>query len=268
MALIAMAVFDTEENKRSQYTLATLRNIFQTVDFCKHRLIIVDNNSCEETKKIIEYFLTRSAAESFNNRYYNNLQVITLPENIGTARAINQAWKIRNEGEHAIKMDNDIIIHSSGWVDEMEQAIRRQPQIGIVGLKRKDLIQTTWHEDSNYRSELIMLPHNAGEKWITFEKTNDVIGTCTMFNSALLNRVGWSYQPGLYGYEDTLFCHRSHLAGFMNGFLNHIEIEHIDAGATPYQNWKEKHSSEHTNEMIRIFREYVTGKRNIYEEFN
>ncbi len=260
MALIAMCCFDTTENKRTEYTRETLASIMQTVDLKKHRLVIIDNNSCDETKAVLKHFAN----------YYSkkNIEVITLPENIGTARAINQAWELRNKGEHAIKMDNDVVIYSSGWVDEMEEAIRRQPQIGIVGLKRKDLIQTTWHEDSNYRSELIMLPHIQGEKWITFEKTNDVIGTCTMFNSALLDKVGWSYQPGLYGYEDTLFCHRSHLAGFMNGFLNYIEIDHIDAGATPYQSWKEKHSSEHTNEMIRIFREYVTGKRNIYEEFN
>lgn len=258
-ALLAMAVYDTEENKRSDYTRRTLNSLLQTVDFNKHRLIISDNGSCDETHEIYQSLVP--ALSKFPN---GQGVVIYNGENLGTSGAINNAWQYRNPGENAIKLDNDIIIHSSGWVDEMEEAIVRDPQIGIIGLKRKDIIQSPWHEDPHYRSELIMLSHNIGQRWIAVERTNDIIGTCTMFNSALLDKVGYSFQPGKYGYEDVLFCHRSHLAGFYNCFLSHIVIDHIDEGGGPYQHWKEKHSGEHTTKMIEIFKGYVDNPKTIY----
>lgn len=252
-----MAVYDTEENKRTELTEKTLLSLRDTVDLDKHRLIIIDNNSCQNTK-----VLYKSLANKMGRAI-----VIEMPENVGTSRAINQAWKYRQEDEHAIKMDNDVVINQSGWVEQLEHAIERDSTIGIIGLKRKDVIQSPWHPDPSYKSELVMLPHVNGEKWVIVERTADIIGTCTMFNSALLNKVGYSYQPGLYGYEDVLFCHRSHLAGFYNCFLPHIDIDHIDPGNTVYQPWKEKHAGEYTQQMIEVFKSYVNGTRDIYQPF-
>ncbi len=259
-ALISMAVFDNEENQRTELTRRTLESLFDTVDFRQHRLIIVDNNSCKATHDVYGSF----AGYKFEGALP---MCICLNENLGTSRAINRAWQYRQPGEHAIKIDNDVVVHQSGWVDEMEEAISRDNKIGIIGLKRKDIIQNTQHPDINFRSELVQLPHDNGQRWIVVERTPDIIGTCTMFNSALLDKVGYSFQPSKYGYEDVLFCHRSHLAGFYNCFLPHIEIDHIDPGNTPYQHWKEKHSSEHTAAMIETFKAYVNGTRDIYEPF-
>lgn len=257
MSLISMAVFDTEENNRTELTERTLISLRDTVDLDKHRLFITDNNSCEATKKLYESFVNKMGRSS----------IIYLAENVGTSRAINRAWQYREENEHAIKMDNDVVINQSGWVEQMEQAIARDNQIGIVGLKRKDILQSPWQADPNFKSELVMLPHVNGQRWIVVERTADIIGTCTMFNAALLNKVGYSKQVKKYGYEDVLFCHRSHLAGFYNCFLPHIDIDHIDPGNTPYQAWKEKAASEDTAEMIKIFHAYKSGERPIYEPF-
>lgn len=257
MSLISMAVHDTEENGRTKYTEKTLYSLLVTVDFTKHKLVISDNGSCKKTLDLYDDFIKYFTGYTRPNYIFNN-------ENIGTSEAINKAWKLRTLGEHCIKIDNDVVIHSSGWIEEMEEAIARDPQIGIIGLKRKDIIQSTWHPDPNFKSELIMLPHEPGQRWINVERTNDIIGTCTMFNSALLDKVGYSKQPGLYGYEDVLFCHRSHIAGFYNCFLNHIEIDHIDEGGGEYQHWKEKHAGEHTAKMIEVFKGYYDNPETIY----
>lgn len=256
MALIAMACFDNEQNKRTEYTRQTLSSILQTVDLRKHRLVVVDNASCQETKDLLKHFAN----------YYSkkNIEVITLPENIGTARAINQAWKLRKQGEHAIKMDNDVVIYSSGWVDEMEEAIRRDYKIGQVGLKRKDCWEHPKHESSDYRSELIMLPQVPGERWQIVEKAKHIIGTCVMHSASLLDKVGYLYQPSLYGYDDVIMSHRAHLAGFYSCFLPHIEIDHIDTGSTDYQGWKERHSGEQTNNVIQLVHDMYNGIKPIY----
>lgn len=247
-----MAVYSTEENKKDDCLLKTLVSLSETVDFKKHRLMLSVNGYTDYTRAIIEGF-----PDIISEVYWNT-------KNLGTAEAINRVWRNRKPGEHAIKIDDDVVIHSAGWVDLMEEAIGRGPKIGIIGLKRRDIIQSTWHPDPNYRSELIMLPHEPGQTWITVERTNDIIGTCTMFNSALLDKVGYSFQTGKYGYEDVLFCHRSHIAGFYNCFLNHIVIDHIDEGGGSYQDWKEKHSAEHTAKMIQIFKGYHENPESIY----
>lgn len=251
MSLIAMAVHDTEENKRTAYTRATINCLLRTVDHNKHRLIIVDNGSCDATHRLYM-------------EVFGIPQLIYLTENSGTARAINQAWKLRMPGEHCIKIDNDIVITSPGWVEEMESAIAADPLIGQVGLKRKDLWEWPGHPEADFRSELAMLPHIAGHRWQIVEKVKHVIGSCVMHSSALLDKVGFLYQPSLYGYDDVIMSHRAHLAGFYSCFLPHIDIDHIDTGGTEYQTWKERHAGDHTQEMIALVKEMYNGTKPIY----
>lgn len=249
MALIAMTVYSTEENKKDECLKRTLESLYKTVDFTKHRLILSVNGSTKNTIEIINT--------------YPSLVIIN-KENLGTAKGINKAWSLRKPGEHAIKMDDDILINYSGWVDEMEEAINRDPLIGQVGLKRKDVWEHPKHESSDLRSELIMLPHSGGERWIVVEKVKHVIGSCVMHSSRLIEKVGYMYQPSLYGYDDVLMSHRTHLAGFYSCFLPHINIDHIDNGDTPYQDWKHKHSAEHTHQVIDLVHQMYRGEKPIY----
>jgi GT2 family glycosyltransferase len=275
MALIAMAVWDTEENKRTNYTRQTLVSLSKQVNWNIHRLIVVDNASCYATKELLWGVVRASTDAGSVLPHYPKIKncdgecritVITLPENIGTARAVNKAWQLRNAGEHCIKMDNDVVIHSKDWVDELEEALRRDPSIGIIGLKRKDCWENPEHTEPFYRSTLQMLPHEAGERWMVIEKVRHVMGTCQMFNSALLDKIGYLYQPRLYGFDDCLAATRSEVAGFYNAFLPHIEIDHIDTGETEYQGWKEKHSGEDMHLFNSITQAYREGRRPIYEQ--
>lgn len=260
MALIAVAVFDTEENKRTALTKATIDCLLRTVDRNKHRIVIVDNASCGATQDVYQQYIEASVDEGLAKP----TMIIFNGDNIGTARAINQAWKLRQPGEHCIKMDNDIIINSAGWVDELEESIRRDPKIGQVGLKRKDCWEWPGHDHPDWRSELHMLPHVPGEPWQIVEKVKHVIGSCVMHSAALLDKVGYLYQPSLYGYDDVIMSHRTHLAGFYSCFLPHINIDHIDPGDTPYQDWKQKHSSEQTQSVIDLVHEMYNGTKPIY----
>lgn len=251
--LIAMAVHDTEENKRSELTERVLNALYNQDIFTDHEFWVIDNNSCQQTKDVLKLW----AEDGYIN-------LITNEQNIGTAEAINLAWKHRKPGQHCIKMDNDVIIDNVDWVKEMVEAIEREARIGIVGLKRKDCWEEPNHALPDWRSELIMLPHFAGQRWIIVEKCHHIIGTCQMYSSALLDKIGYLCQPNLYGYDDVLASHRSTVAGMWNVFLPHIEIEHIDKGETEYQTWKEKHSAEVTQEVIKMTHEYYHGTRPIY----
>ena len=248
MSLIALCCHDTVENGRSKYTKETLDSLYNTVDFENHRLIIIDNNSCVETKNIISEFLT------YTNR---NIDVITNTENVGTAKAINQAWAMRQPGETLIKMDNDCVINHFGWVEDMEIAMLKGGY-GIMGLKRKDLLQSPTAEDI-WKTTLKMIPHEKGEPWYVVEESEDIMGTCTMFHPTLTDKMGGLLQAGVYGFDDTLACIRAKLLGYKLAFLPHIDIDHIDEGGDAYTEWKRKYAGDRIKEFYEIKQGLING---------
>jgi GT2 family glycosyltransferase len=255
MALICMAVYDTAENNRTTLTDQTIRSLRDKVDFSKHRLIIIDNSSCGDTKSLLSDW-----------SQILPIKVITNEENVGTAKAINQGWKLREPGEHVIKMDNDVVIHDFDWADQLEEAIKRDPKIGIIGLKRKDLAEhPNYPIGHHYKSQLIMLPHSPGEKWVIVEEVKHVMGTCQMYNSSLIDRIGGLYQmDGIYGFDDSLASIRCTMAGYKNVFLPHIHIEHIDPGVDQYSEWKREYAGEQMELFGKVKNEYISGDRDIY----
>ena len=253
MALIALCAYDTEENGRSEYTRRTIESLYETVDYYKHRIIVVDNGSCERTKSYLE-----------RHKFMYGFDVITLPENIGTAKGINKAWKFRKPGENAVKLDNDVVFYQEGWADRLEEAIERDPQIGIIGLKRKDLEERPDHENEWYKSALYFLAHSPGQSWIPFEEVIHVMGTCQMYSSACLDKIGYLVQPGIYGFDDSLASFRARLAGFVVGFLPSIQIDHIDTGDNPYSQEKQKLAGEGMAEYVELCRKYQSGELSLY----
>ncbi len=256
MSLIAVAVWDTVENKRTELTEQTLVSLRETVDFSRHRLFIADNNSCESTKKLLRDF----DIPKF---------VITHNENLGTALAINSCWKYRGEVEHCLKQDNDIVYRNSQWLDILEDAINQYPTIGQAACKRRDLAESPNSKDPFYKSELMMLPHKAGEKWFCVEQVKHTIGSSVLHNYRLINKIGGLFQisGNKYGFDDSAFSVRSYLAGFISVFVCNIDIEHLDVkgGDNGYTEWKQVNAGEKINAYQQLIADYQSGARDIYE---
>ena len=245
--LIAMAIFDTEENGRSKYTERCLESLANTVDWNRHRISITDNNSCEETKLLIDKYAQKLTGKT-------GIIVNTLTENIGTAEAINLAIRERNEGEVVCKTDNDVVWNTLRWADKLEDTILADPTLGILGLKRKDIWQHVNHEDPKYRT------HFDGK----LELCPDIMGTCTAFSPALLDKVGFMRQVGLYGGDDVIFSVLSEICGFRNAFLPHIDIDHIDVGGDAYCEQKKRMAGEMLGEMSILIEQYRSGELSVY----
>lgn len=253
MALVIMCCYDTIENKRTEYTERTIQSLLETIDFSKNRLIIVDNNSCQDTKNILADV----------DREYDRINVITLPENVGTARGVNYGIREREDKELVVKIDNDVIIHNIDWLEEMKYVYKKLPSVGILGLKRKDIGQSPIAEGF-YKTSLEFLPHIPGEKWVTLENSKDIIGTCTMINPKLLDKIGFFRQIGNYGFDDSIIAKLSLLNGFTNYFLPHIEIEHIDRGDNEYIKEKQELAAKAWNGFTELMRGYIEGKIPMY----
>lgn len=263
MALIVISVHDTLENERTVFTCDTLQSILDRVNLDKHRLAIVDNDSCRVTKKLFESF-SKKMAKKYGN---SQLHIFQNSSNIGTAKAVNRGLSLRMPDEYCIKMDNDAVINLPDWPAQMEDVMRRMPQIGILGLKRVDLQESPTSTNPDYRSRFIEVPHEPGQRWRVVEECKQVMGTCTMLSPQLLDKLGFYYQMGgLYGFDDSLMCVRSNVAGFMNCFLHGIDIDHIDPGGGPYTEWKQKYSGEMLAKYAQEEAAYKTGVKNVYHQ--
>ena len=255
MALMAMAVFSSVENKKDDCLDKTLQSLFNTVNFDKHTLMLSVNGYTTDTLDIIHSYerLGVISETIFNNR------------NLGTAEAVNLVWKNRKPNEHCLKMDDDVTTNYVGWLDEMEAVLERDNTIGQVGLKRKDLIESPFRSDW-YKSELEMLPHEAGQRWLIVEKANHIMGTCVLHSSLLLDKIGYMYQMegNCYGFDDVLSSLRSKLSGFKNVFLPHIEIEHIDNLQTDYSKWKQDNAMAMFGKYEETKLKYETGILSTY----
>jgi len=254
--LLTMAVYDTVENSRTWMTEQTLKSLRKTVDWQRHRLMISDNGSCRATQDLYDAYAPLIDSLFLNRR------------NLGTANALNKAWRERRPGEVVCKIDNDVVWHLSGWADQIALVFQKDPTIGICGLKRRDLdewpLQTSTNGRNFYQSTLRPLPHEKGEPWLIVEDVNHVIGTCQAFAPALLDQIGYLWQPGLYGFDDALACARAKVAGFACVFLHGQPIDHIDPGGTDFITWKQQHAGQFLSEYFKILAEYQRGVRPIY----
>lgn len=245
-----MAIHDTVDNGRSQYTELCIQSLSNTVDWTKHRLILIDNDSCERTKNL----LIQIPLYGFYG-YIPRAKIITNKENIGTANAVNLGLLERNKGEVCCKTDNDVAWHTKNWADELEEAILSDTSIGVLGLKRKDIWQHVNHENPAYRTYM------DGK----FEICGDIMGTCTALSPLLLDRVGFFAQCSpFYGADDVLMSARSLGAGFRNAFLPHIDITHLDEGGTAYTEWKKKEASVYLGEVSWLCEKYIKGEMDVY----
>lgn len=252
--IIAMAIWNTVANQRFASTHATIENLFEQVDRTRHRIFLINNGS--DDQRTLD-FLKSVAASGWATVIHNDT-------NLGTARAINKGWKHRNKGEHCVKMDDDILIHQKDWPDQLDEVFAREPKVGLSCLKRKDLGECPWAEDEHARSRLIMLPHKPGERWIVVEQVNLCMGTVQAYSSALLDKIGFLYQPGLYGLDDSLAAVRCNVAGFAGVFLPHIEIDSCDNIEPEYTAWKRLVAGKDFPEFERLQRGYRDGSIPIY----
>lgn len=255
-----MASYVTETNNRLEYAKDTLNGLIETVDFNKHELFISDNGSCQVMLDYYKWF-----KPNFNNLFpKQNLTISFNGKNLGTAEAVNLGIRERKPNQYVIKIDSDVTIGKIGWVDDMEECFLRYPNLGILGLKRTEVMQKADHENPAYRTKLVSAPHVRGQKWITLELCNDIIGTCTMFSPQLLDKVGYLFQPANYGWDDVLMCIRSEKSGFVNAFLPHLPIVHLDDGEGDYVKQKLKEAEKTIAEFSEIAEDYKIGVRDIY----
>lgn len=105
-----------------EFTRKCVQSLFQHVSYPYFEVILVDNNSTDETPAFLDFA-----------RYQYGIRVIRNDRNLGFAKACNQgAGEAR--GSLLVFLNNDTIVRP-GWLEPMLDVLRREPRVAVVGPK-------------------------------------------------------------------------------------------------------------------------------------
>lgn len=199
----------------------------------KFELIIVDNNSQDNSRKIIKKY----------EKENSNIRSLFLDKNLGFAGGNNKGIKIA-KGEYIILLNNDCIVDQN-WLKELVSMADKNPKIFSISSKLKkyppesNLIQNAgsvvfqdgYGRDIGSivtveRSQLYELDKNQ------FNKEKEVYSTCgaaVIYRSSILKKIGLLDESFFMYYEDTEISERARLCGYLNFYCPKALVYHHHA---------------------------------------
>ncbi len=209
--------------------LDCLRSVFESTREIRFEVIVVDNNSKDETVDAVH-------AE------YPSVRLIVNQENRGFSKAVNQALAV-SSGRYLLMLNSDTRVLKQA-LDRMAACLDGEPEIGAVGCKQwtgdGQLYQSCFHFPSVHDH----LRHAAffrklapawqealaAEQAIDCAKSQDVDwinGACLMVRTDLMKLCGGLDEGYFMYFEDVDFCQALHQRGYRVRHLADADIVHL-----------------------------------------
>jgi GT2 family glycosyltransferase len=187
------------------YTKSCILSLQRQNTFPRNEIIIVDNNSTDQTTNFLSTLTT-----------FNNFKIIKNHSNLGFAKACNQASKIA-KSENLIFLNNDTEV-THGWVEGLSRCILSDRRIGVVGCKLLYPDNTVQHAGVAFSQVKVhhiyrnFYPtHPAVNKHREFQA---VTAACMLVPRELFLSLGGFDESFINGFEDLDFCFRARSKGF------------------------------------------------------
>jgi GT2 family glycosyltransferase len=232
---------------RLDLTKKTISNLEKTTN-SEFRLIIVDNNSTDQTKEFLKDL-------KINNPKCLGIDINYNTENKGIAFARNQCLNISNkyQDQYLSTIDNDVELPND-WLTKCLCVVKANPKIAI-GVSFEGKV----YPSSNLNGFVVEL------------KPAGNLGTaCTVFERQLHKTIGFfTTEFGLYGEEDADFFYRARKVGYKMAYLKehgiHLGEGEFDVGE--YREFKTKCHQDNLNKFIKNCHNYNSGKKSCYVDF-
>jgi GT2 family glycosyltransferase len=258
-ALAAMVCWN-----RKEISTQTIESYIETGPVVEADLHVVDNGSNDGMAEWLKD--NQERLEKHNVFCHFN------DSNIGTANAINMIWKERTPTQHCMKIDSDMLWPEKGWFNAMLEVFDYTENVGIVALKREDLWESPVHPDPFYRTKILEIARQDGTSF-RIEVAQHTLGSTWLVRSSLLNSIGALRQPGLYGFDDSLYCLRAKIAGYACAFVPDVPVIHNDKGEAggetnaKYTRWKLSSAGIDMQAFEKLRDAYQSGALDAYEPF-
>ncbi len=183
-----------------RYTMRCLYSIAETVKDVKYEIILTDDNSTDETKKIIEKV--------------KHITYIRNEPALGFLRNCNAAAK-KARGQYLVFLNNDTVVQPQ-WLESMLAIFERNPLAGMVGSKLvypEGILQEAggiiWDDASGWNFGKFQQPDEA---MFNYVKPCDYIsGASIMISTKLWEEIGGfddRYAPAYFEDSDLAFAVR------------------------------------------------------------
>lgn len=164
---------------------------------CKNRyeLIVVDNNSTDETVSWL--------------KEQNDMKLILNNKNYGVAKGWNQGIKI-SKGENILLLNNDVIV-TPNWLYNLDRCLWSNSKIGAVSCLSNN-VSNKQRIDVDYSDITSMLDFASKfniQDSKKYELRDKLIGFCLLIKREVINKVGLldeQFFPG--NFEDDDYCIR------------------------------------------------------------
>jgi glycosyltransferase involved in cell wall biosynthesis len=221
----------------------------------KFIFVVVDNNSNEETKDVLQ-------------KYKKDLDLlITNDCNVGCSFAMNQYMSMREPGQHFMKVDVDAHVISPDWMDLLLM-IAKEPDLGIIMGRRPNF----WHTDERFRYFSKFVKRDT-RGYIPVEIVTNPMGCVWPFGlikSELIDKIG--YVNEALCIDDLEYGARAYLVHMAPVYLPDVVItqwyhtsKHPDLEEQHHPEYASYHAlfEMHKEEYLSFFDTYVKGN-NIY----
>lgn len=187
-------------------------------------IIIVDNNSTDDTCKIVREF-------------ENKVQLIKVEGNLGFAKACNIGVNVTT-GEYIIFLNPDTRILQKDSLDKLKRSLVENSRYGLIGPK---LIYPDGSEQARVRN--LPTVGKAFQEYLLQKKgtynfyqpncetlceVESIIGACIIIKKEIFEKAGGFNEKYFMYFEDLELCRKVRSMGLKVGFLPEITIEHAE----------------------------------------
>ena len=251
-----------------------------------YEIIVVDNNSQDETVKMIE----DDFMYNYKNEKINNVELIANKKNLGFPKAVNQGIK-KSKGKYILLLNPDITILETS-LEQMIDYMKKNPQIAVLGPKLINPNGSIQHSCfSRFTSPQIVLYRRTlfgkkgrGKKIVddfTMESWDHsiekdvawILGSCMLVNKKAIEKVGLMDKRFFMYMEDVDWCRRFWKAGYKIHYYPQIKMVHYYARASSseqglLQALIKRQTRVHITSAIKFFIKYLGQKDEQYSKTN
>jgi len=200
-----------------------------------HEIIIVDNGSGPETTDWL--------------RTLDDVTVIFNPSNRGFAGGNNQGIHAAR-GDYIVVLNNDVVV-TEGWLDDLIDALRRNPLTGVSAPRSNRVAGSQMIADADY-PDVATMHRFAAARRARWRKSgfyvDRAIGFCLCIDRRVIDEIGGIDERfGAGNFEDDDFCIRVRAAGYKIYVCDDVFIHHfgsvtfsannVDWQASMNENW-------------------------------
>jgi hypothetical protein len=202
-----------------------IASVDQAVQGIPHEIIIVDNNSLDKTRKIIEHFP-------------NSHRLLKNRRNLGFSRGINRALQ-ESSGEFVLVMNPDVFICSQS-LQPMVEFMAHHPRIGIMGCKLLNLDNSLQFSKGPFATLSSILYRGIFPRSMRkydlwgYEQSGPcdwVTGAFMLIHRDLFEKVGYFDENYFLYYEDMDFCLQAKRLGWESYYFPEITAYHVNPHA-------------------------------------